>query len=95
MMILASLCLLLACAPDLAAAQASCSEELGQSAAAITAVCCAGAGCTEANPMPSSCSSPCAELLAPLARRCGDFLAEHLPMLTPLSQICLERDGGT
>ena len=68
--------------------------DLGQSAEAITAVCCAGAKCTAARPIPGTCSSPCAELLAPLARRCGGFLAEHMPALIPLTQLCLERAGG-
>ena len=68
--------------------------DLGQSAEAITAVCCAGAKCTAARPIPGTCSSPCAELMAPLARRCGGFLAEHMPALIPLTQLCLERAGG-
>ena len=70
--------------------------EVAAQAQAITSVCCTGPGtlCTAARPIPGSCTSSCAELLAPLARSCGDFLAENIPALTPLIQLCLERDGG-
>ena len=87
----------LACLADLAGAQSTgtgaCAAELAQTAEAITSVCCAGSVCA-GSAIPGSCSSPCAELLAPLARRCGDFLAEAMEPLTPLIQLCLERDGG-
>ena len=81
--------------PSPAATGGGCSPaDVAESAQAITAVCCAGTKCTAAHPIPGSCSGPCAVLLAPLARRCGDFLAENIPALTPLTQLCLERDGG-
>ena len=85
----------LACLADLTTAQSTstgaCAAELAQSADAISAVCCAGSVCTEETAIPGSCSSPCAQLLGPLVRRCGDFLAENMPALTPLSRLCARR----